>query len=543
MGPKTTMKYFIYARKSSEDKNKQIASIDDQIKEMKKLAEQFNLEIIDTFQESKSAKQPNNRNAFSSMVARIYAGEAQGIVCWKLDRLARNPVDAGTIKWMLQSGDIQKIHTHGNEYKTGDNVLLMDMEFGIANQFILDLSKNTKRGLNGKAERGQFPSRAPIGYLNNKYEDKGNKTIVPDPEKFELVRKIWDYALTGKYSSYRLTDIARTELNLKGYTGKPIAKNVIYNMLKNPFYYGNFMWGEKEYLGIHEPMITKSEFLKVQELLCEKVKPNRKRKHYHPYTMTFKCLECNRFLTAEKRKKILKNKEEKTYIYYHCTNRKSIDCRQGSIELSRLEEQILSKTRTLQLPKEITEYCLSYLEEEFTMDEKIQRKRVVQEQKVLIKIDEKLNRLFDMRLEGELTSDDYTKRKTNIESEKSFIINKIKEIETETSDDLFKDIRSAFNFNEDYLDAIEKADDEEKRFLVRQVGKTYTALNREINIELKPTYKEVRLLVNSIKSEFGVIETEKALVKQGPFHDLDRIDPLMGGYRELNPDCRYHKPE
>ncbi len=151
------MKYFIYARKSSEDKNKQIASIDDQITEMKKLADQFNLEIVDIFQESKSAKKPSNREQFSLMVQKIHEGKADGIICWKLDRLARNPVDAGTIKWMLQQGVVQKIVTHGNEYKTGDNVLLMDMEFGIANQFILDLSKNTKRGLNGKAERGQSP--------------------------------------------------------------------------------------------------------------------------------------------------------------------------------------------------------------------------------------------------------------------------------------------------------------------------------------------------------------------------------------------------
>ena len=537
------MKYFIYARKSSEDKNKQIASIDDQIKEMKKLAEQFGLEIVDIFQESKSAKQPNKRIAFNQMVERIHEGEVQGIICWKLDRLARNPVDAGIIKWMLQSGDIQKIQTHGNEYKTGDNVLLMDMEFGIANQFILDLSKNTKRGLNGKAERGQFPSRAPIGYLNNKYEAKGQKTIVPDPDKFQLVRKLWDHALTGKYSTYRLADIARTELNIKGYTGKPISKNVIYNMLKNPFYYGNFMWGGKEYVGIHEPVITRSEFMVVQEFLCEKVKPNRKRKHYHPYTMTFKCLECNRFLTAEKRKKTLKNKEEKTYVYYHCTNRKSIDCGQGSIELGRLEEQILAKTRTLQLPKEMTEYCLSYLEDEFSMDEKIQRKRVTQEETTILKIEEKLERLFDMRLDGELTSNGYTKRKLKLQDEKAHILNKIADIKSETTENTFKDIRSAFNFNEDYLDAIEKADDEEKRFLVKQVGNSYTAIDRKIDIELKPTYKEVRLLVNSIKSEYGVIETEKALAEQGPFHDLDRIGPLLGDYRESNPNCRYHKPE
>lgn len=522
------MKYFIYARKSSEDKNKQIASIDDQITEMKKLADQFNLEIVDIFQESKSAKKPSNREQFSLMVQKIHEGKADGIICWKLDRLARNPVDAGTIKWMLQQGVVQKIVTHGNEYKTGDNVLLMDMEFGIANQFILDLSKNTKRGLNGKAERGQFPSRAPIGYLNNKYEEKGNKTIVPDPEKFNIVRKVWDLALTGKHSFHEIARIAAEEYGLTGYNGKPIYRTVVYTILTNPFYYGNFRWGEKEYEGIHQPMITKAEFLKVQGFNSNKVKIDNTKKYYHPYTTTFTCGECGNFLTAENKKRQFKNGTEKNYIYYHCTNKRLTKCRQGSIELKSLEEQIVAKTRTLQLPKEILEYCLNYLREETLIDQEIQVKRIQQEQKNIARIEEKLTRLFDMRLEGELTSDDYVLRKTNLENEKDLISNKIKEIQSETQNDVYKDLEKTFLLNQEYEQALADANDEEKRFLIRQIGTKYQAKDGEIQIELKPTYKEVRLLINSIKSKYSVIEPKKALVEQGPFQGFEGIRPLMG---------------
>lgn len=235
------MKYYLYARKSSEDKKKQVASIEDQIAEMKKVAENLDLEIIKTFSESKSAKKPNNRDQFNKMVQELYKGNADGIICWKLDRLARNPMEGGIIKQMIQDKVITSIHTHGGEFKTGDNVLLMDMEFGIANQFVLDLSKNTKRGLQSKADKGQFPSRAPIGYLNDKHGLKGQKEILPDPDKFNAVRKLWDKALTGKYTIYRLSEIAYEEFGLTGYNGKPVSKNVVYNMLKNPFYYGNFI--------------------------------------------------------------------------------------------------------------------------------------------------------------------------------------------------------------------------------------------------------------------------------------------------------------
>ena len=102
------IKFFLYARKSSESEDRQVASIESQIAELEKLAKREGLEIIKLFFESKSAKAPG-RAVFNEMIERIYKGEAQGILCWKLDRLARNPVDGGNINWMLQQGGIQHI--------------------------------------------------------------------------------------------------------------------------------------------------------------------------------------------------------------------------------------------------------------------------------------------------------------------------------------------------------------------------------------------------------------------------------------------------
>jgi DNA invertase Pin-like site-specific DNA recombinase len=94
------IKYFLYVRKSSESEDRQVASIDSQIKELTEVAKKEKLKIIDVLTESQSAKAPG-RNQFNDMVQRISKGEAQGILCWKLDRLARNPIDGGSINWML----------------------------------------------------------------------------------------------------------------------------------------------------------------------------------------------------------------------------------------------------------------------------------------------------------------------------------------------------------------------------------------------------------------------------------------------------------
>ena len=76
------IKYFLYARKSSESEDRQVASIDSQIENMKKDAEKERLQIIDVLSEAQSAKAPG-RPVFNQMIQRIHRGEAHGIICWE----------------------------------------------------------------------------------------------------------------------------------------------------------------------------------------------------------------------------------------------------------------------------------------------------------------------------------------------------------------------------------------------------------------------------------------------------------------------------
>ena len=195
------MKYILYCRKSSEDKGKQVLSLESQVNEMKKLASNLDLEVVKIYTESKTAKKPENRPLFSDMIKYIkkHGKEDLGILCWKIDRLSRNPIDSATIQWLLQQDKLKIIQTIDRQYLPSDNVLLFNVESGMANQYILDLSKNTKRGMISKLEKGWQTGIAPLGYLN----DKENKIIIKDPERFNLIRKMWDLMLTGNYTPPR----------------------------------------------------------------------------------------------------------------------------------------------------------------------------------------------------------------------------------------------------------------------------------------------------------------------------------------------------
>src|ERR1022692_904001 len=189
------MKHFIYSRKSSEDDDRQALSIVAQLSELNAIAESNELSIVKTFTESKSAKEPG-RELFNDMLRRIEAGEANAILTWKLDRLARNFDDGGRIIGMLQRGVIQEIRTFEKTYLPTDNVLMIAVELGMANQYVRDLSINIRRGIREKIRRGIYSSKAPLGYIN----EPRLRTIEPHAVYFPKVKRVMELFATGQYS-------------------------------------------------------------------------------------------------------------------------------------------------------------------------------------------------------------------------------------------------------------------------------------------------------------------------------------------------------
>jgi len=134
---------------------------------------------------------------FNQMMKHLYRGEAAGIIFWKLDRLARNPVDGGSIIWAIKQHAIKVVTPAQSYAREDDNIILMYIEFGMAQKYVDDLSKNVKRGLKTKTENGWFSGVAPVGYLNHNDKQTGANILIPAPERFPLVRRMWDLMLTG----------------------------------------------------------------------------------------------------------------------------------------------------------------------------------------------------------------------------------------------------------------------------------------------------------------------------------------------------------
>jgi site-specific DNA recombinase len=297
--------YFVYSRKSSEAEDRQILSIDSQIGELKRFAAQRGLRIIEILTEAKSAKAPG-RPVFNSMMERLYRGEADGILCWKLDRLARNPVDGGSIIWAMKQHEVKIITPFQTYGQSEYNIVWMYLEFGMAQKYVDDLSKTVKRGLRAKAESGWLPGPTPPGYLNQENGD-GRNVIVSDPNRFNLVRKCWDLMLTGKYTPAEVREIANTAWGFKTIHGNPLGRSTIYSIFSNPFYHGVYEYpkgSDAWHTGRHTPVVTEKEFDTVQQLLSRSKSMPKNRKVF-AFTGLIRCGGCESAVTAEEKHQLI----------------------------------------------------------------------------------------------------------------------------------------------------------------------------------------------------------------------------------------------
>ncbi|MDD5146059.1 MAG: recombinase family protein [Candidatus Pacebacteria bacterium] len=498
------IKYILYARKSSESEDRQVASIQSQIDVLKDIAKQEGLEIIDILSESKSAKAPE-RQVFNQMLQKINNNEAQGIICWKLDRLARNPVDGGNISWMLQRGILKHIKTFERSYYPTDNVLMMSVEFGMANQYILDLSLNTKRGLKAKAEKGIFPAPAPLGYIN--IHNRGNKTIVPDPERFNLMRKMFDLMLTGSYAPPQIAKTANEEWGFKMPNGKEMSRSTAYNIFTKPFYYGDFEYPKGSnvwYKGIHKKLITAEEYDKIQIILGRKGKP-RPRTHIFAFTGLIRCGECGALITAEEKTKIQKNGNIHEYTYYHCTKKPNPNCSQKCIRKEDLEKQVLAVLDKIEIPQSFHQWALDELKKDSAKDSDNIKKITENKQKEYNDCLKKFDAIIEMRADGELTQDEFMAKKESLAKEKA----KLYEILTDTdkrADEWIGKAEKVFSFARDAKTNFENGTLQQKREILSALGSNLLLKDKILTISIQKPFVLIEKMANEVKAIHSRLE-------------------------------------
>jgi len=211
-------KYFLYIRKSTDEEDRQVLSLEAQLTELKEYAIKENLEIIETFVEKKTAKIPG-REIFNSMLNKIENGLPHpiGILAWAPDRLSRNSIDGGKMIYLLDMNKLSdlKFPTFAFENNPSGKFFL---SIGLSNAkyYVDNLSENVRRGNRAKLRRGEWPGQKPFGYVY----DHRLRNIVPDPKKAKIVKQVYEEFATGRYTfksiSARLAALGGGEVKSNG---------------------------------------------------------------------------------------------------------------------------------------------------------------------------------------------------------------------------------------------------------------------------------------------------------------------------------------
>jgi DNA invertase Pin-like site-specific DNA recombinase len=348
------LKYCLYARKSTESDERQIQSIESQVKEMLQIAERENLEIVDIRRESKSAKDSGNRPIFKELLKDITEEKFNAILTWAPDRLSRNAGDLGSLVDLMDVKKLMSIRTFGQTFSNSPNEKFLLMI--LCSQAKLENDNrgiNVKRGLRARCEKGLWPTCPPTGYFKEKRVDHKGQCLV-DPDRGHVIRQMFEKVAYEKWSGRKLYNWLRFDLNFRTALGKKhLSLGNIYRLLENTFYYGPFEYPRGSgnwYQGKHEPIITKEVFDLVQDQMKNSQLVRRENIEF-AFTKVMTCGLCGSGISATEKFKKLKNGGYNRHIYYGCTKAKDKNCKSGYISEEDLIKQLQKQIDKLDFKK------------------------------------------------------------------------------------------------------------------------------------------------------------------------------------------------
>ncbi len=323
------LKYALYVRKSTDDKERQQRSVGDQIAECEELAAKLGVKLAKPYYEdSGSAKIPDNpkRNRFKDLLSDLQAGKVDGIMAWHPDRLARNMQDGGKIFGLIDDGDIKDLKFVTHYYtNNASGKMLLGISFTLSTYYSANLSDNVKRGHKRAFKEGKSSGTPKHGYIRT---EEG--VYVPDGKNFDLVVEAWQLRKRGM----GLREIA-DYMNEQGYGriikstkakrfGETITMTyqILSEMFKDSFYYGILIQTKKT-INLCDSYdfkiaVNEDDFNEVQRLSRAMRSPlvTNRRKTFYPLRALVKCSACTRSMTPG----ASKSRVGKRYLYYRCTN-------------------------------------------------------------------------------------------------------------------------------------------------------------------------------------------------------------------------------
>ncbi len=455
----------IYARVSSKEQEKEGYSIPSQLKLLNSYATEKGFIIAQKYVDVETAKRSGRTN-FSAMVNYLrkqirnksIAEPCRTILVEKTDRLYRNLKDWVTLDELdLEIHFVKENCILSNDSRSSEK-LIHGIKVLMAKNYIDNLSEETKKGMLEKAQQGIYPGHAPLGYIN--VTCNGKRIIQPDPAVAPMIRKLFEWYATGNYSLKQVTHKAVAAGMTYRNTDKTVHKSIVHKILKNPIYHGEFKWTGKLYEGVHEPIIQKELFEKVQNVLEIKGRrKTRQQKHRWAFQGLVSCGHCGCTLTAEIQKK--------KYIYYHCTGSKG-KCPEKFVREEELARQFAQALRAIRMDAEVLDWVVTALKESHKDEKKFHDEMIEKLQLRYKLLQNRVDAMYVDKLDGNITQEFFKSKSEEWRVEQAKILQKIAKYENANKSYL-DDGAQILELSQKAVQLYEKQEMEEKRKLLNFV--------------------------------------------------------------------------
>lgn len=483
------MKAVILARVSTEEQREAGNSLPAQIERLKSYCQRNGFGIVGNFSFDESAYK-TKRDEFDRILECLESYNETIAVCFdKVDRFSRNVFDkrVGLLYEMAMQDKIELHFSSDNLVITSKISAAEKFHFGInlglAKYYSDAISDSTKRATEQKLRNGEWPGKAPLGYINTT-QDNGKKLIIPDPERETFVKRIFEMYATGKYSMKMVAkELRKDGLSSKLEPEKRLSTSMIEHILKNPFYYGVMLYKGKLYPHKYDTLISRYLYNKCQEVAQNW---NKKPTKYAaiPFALRglIKCGTCGCILSPERKKG--------KYVYYGCTNYRGVHERKLYITEETLLEPIYEALKGLHIPEPDMTKLTKDLKKLHETESSYHSKAMAGLQQEYGQIEARVSRMYEDRLDGRITTDMHDKKLKEYKDKQGDILLQMEE-HSKGDENFYLNAVRVLDVASRAVEILESSKPEEKRAFLSFLLQNPVLQDKKLVFELKTPFDQI----------------------------------------------------
>lgn len=468
------MKVVAYCRYSTN--HQRAESIEAQIRAIKEFCNKEGYNLIDVYKDKGLSGTKDDRPEFLKMIKDSEKDIFNGVIVHKLDRFARNRYDSAFYKKKLKDNNVKLISVTENFDDTPESIILESVLEGMNEYYSKNLSREVLKGMNENALQCKCNGGVIFGY-----DIDENKNFVINEYEADIVRLIFDLYINN-YGSFQIAKKLK-ELGYKTKRGNNFQIRSVIRILKNTKYIGTYKFKDIEIKNGIPSIIDIDIFNKAQrkmEMLKPRIKENKRN-----YLLTgfIYCGECGFHYYGGGYSRLKNN--TRRYKYYcgakddinkHCDNSIIYTDDIENVVLKAIKDNILNDKVIEKITQEIV-LNLDYSNKKYKKDIKVLKKK----QSSLKK---KIDKLFDLYLDDDISKDVIKDKIDNLKKEKNTVEYKIKDIDYNYKKEKInkKDIKK---FLYKYKENLENKDYKIKRQLIETFVDKIIVNKNDVLIYLK----------------------------------------------------------